>query len=203
MNAEVAARQPLGLWPIVAGILAGLALGFLVAILVLRAQQQEFSFLYEDFTIDACMKENPVPDARPAEQVVDATACFNKLVQQGQLNEFQIRRINFQNQHFANNVNLWMVVTLTLCGVALSVWQIAISRHLVARDPSALSSEIAIERGRLFVRSSVTGLLILIVSFAFFFVYVAFIYRIEEWRDDAVTERSRAFEPLDVPLTVD
>ncbi|SER97411.1 hypothetical protein SAMN04490244_104228 [Tranquillimonas rosea] len=187
-------------WRLAAAAFAGLLLGFLGAILWIGPNQDRFDFLYEDFTIESCLSDrlDPMP-ASPGAARTDVLACYDKLVLQGQLNEFQVRRVNFQNQHTADTVTLWMVVTLTLCGVALAGFQIATSSRLVATKPEALSTEISVENGKLFVRSSVTGLLILLVSFAFFYVYVAYIYRLEEWSDEA--EPVSASDPAPVDVT--
>lgn len=171
--------------PLFGGILAGLGAGMLMALFWLGPARDRFDFLFADFTIETCLEANGVEDMLPAFAEANVIACYNRLVRQGQLNEFQIRRVNFQTQHVADTVTLWMVVTLTVCGVALAAWQIFASSRLVTTQPEKLTSELSIERGKIFVRSSVTGLLILLVSFAFFYVYVVWIYQLREWSDDA------------------
>ncbi len=179
-------RRPFAaLW---GGLLAGLSIGFLATLFWLAPSRDRFDFLFADFTIDACLNDNGVAQSRPSLVEADVVACYNRLVRQGQLNEFQIRRVNFQTQHVADTVTLWMVVTLTVCGVALAAWQILASSRIATTNPEKLTSELSIERGKIFVRSSVTGLLILLVSFAFFYVYVVWIYQLREWSDDATVE---------------
>lgn len=175
--------------PLVAGLLAGLGAGLLMALFWLGPARERFDFLFADFTIESCLETNGVIVTSPQLTEPDVIACYNRLVRQGQLNEFQIRRVNFQTQHIADTVTLWMVVTLTVCGVALAAWQIFASSRLVTTNPEKMTSELSIERGKIFVRSSVTGLLILLVSFAFFYVYVVWIYQLREWTDDAVVEQ--------------
>jgi hypothetical protein len=75
------------------------------------------------------------------------------------------------------------VVTITLAGVLMAGFQVWASFKLAstgAKGNFGEDSTIAIERGKLYVRSSTTGLLILVVSFAFFVVYVRWIYPIQE-----------------------
>lgn len=189
---------PRWLTPLVAGLLVGMAAGLFMALFWLGPSRERFDFLFADFTIANCLATNGVPETSPQSTEADVVACYNRLVRQGQLNEYQIRRVNFQTQHIADTVTLWMVVTLTVCGVALAAWQIFASSRLVTSNPEKLTSELSIERGKIFVRSSVTGLLILLVSFAFFYVYVVWIYQLREWSDDAKVEPVPTAPP-DVP----
>ena len=191
-NAETPPSGPHRTSHLFGGVLVGLATGFLLTLLWLSPSEDRFAFLYADFTIANCLTDHGVTDRTPAEADPEVRACYDRLVRQGQLNEFQIRRVNFLTQHIADTVTLWMVVTLTICGVALAGWQIFTSSRLITRNPDALTSELSIESGKIFVRSSVTGLLILIVSFAFFYVYVVWIYQIREWRDDAQVDETAA-----------
>jgi hypothetical protein len=141
--------------------------------------RDRFDFLFTDFSLGACLAERAASaaDATPG----DLTFCWEKLRRQGLLNDFLIRRVNFQHQHLADVVILWMVVVLTLSGVVLAGFQIVASTRLGQEaGPEPPSSELLIERDRLFLRSSITGLFILIVSFAFFFTYVLHVYKITE-----------------------
>ena len=189
------------------GLLLGLGAGFLIAMLTLSPGRDRFDFLFADFTIRACLDEAGVEAGPPAALEADVIACYNRLVRQGRLNEWQVRRVNFQTQHHADVVTLWMVVTLTICGVALAAYQLFASSRLIVTNPEALSSEMRIESGKVFLRSSVTGLMILLVSFAFFYVYVVWIYQLREWSDEARPERvpPRSAETIlpDMPVLPD
>lgn len=150
-----------------------------------------FGFLYADFTIDACLDRSgaaltPVLDTQQA-----VLACYEKLRLQGALNDFQNRRVTFQSQHFADAVVMWMVVVMTLSGVGLAGYQIVAASKL---SPEAMpESEFTLERGKLFFRSSVTGLAILVVSFAFFFTYIIYVYTIYDLGEDPPLTGAEAF----------
>ena len=113
---------------------------------------------------------------------------------------FELRRIGVFAQFYQGQVVLWMVVAITVSGVILAGIQLLIgfsfarksalregvksnesraADKLNASDPDGVS-KIEYGKGGLIVQSSVTGLLILIVSFAFFYVFVTKIYSISE-----------------------
>jgi small-conductance mechanosensitive channel len=77
---------------------------------------------------------------------------------------------------------LWMVLTITLSGVVLAGLQLLAAYRLATagRGEFAQQQEITLEQNRISLKSSVTGLLILVVSFAFFMVYVAWVFAIRE-----------------------
>jgi hypothetical protein len=96
--------------------------------------------------------------------------------------DFSIRREKYRQQELDERVNLWLVVFITLSGVVLSGVQLAISYNLAAAGKERWSdnTEFAIEQGKLSFRSSITGLVILALSLIFFFVYVKWIYSVQE-----------------------
>ncbi|MBM9594998.1 hypothetical protein [Roseitranquillus sediminis] len=183
---------------VVAALVAGgvflLLVGFLAGSLVSGVGYGRFAFLYENFTIDACLAQFGSGSATVEEVQALVRACYEKLRLQGTLNDFLIRRVNFQTQHFADTVVMWMVVLMTMSGVALAGYQIVAASRLAPGDTPA-ESEVSVERGRLFLRSSVTGLFILIVSFAFFYVYVIYVYTIYE-----IDSSTPAVEVRDEPI---
>jgi hypothetical protein len=76
-----------------------------------------------------------------------------------------------------------MVVILTLSGVALAALQLAAAYALAkatGSDSLQDQQEFSIEKGKLVLRSSITGLFILIISFAFFYVYILHVFTIKE-----------------------
>lgn len=110
-------------------------------------------------------------------------SCYSASRNQGLLNDFQIRRVKFLHQHFADNVILWMVVGITLSGVLLAGLQLAASYKLaVARGTElAAGGELSFSKGGdIVLKSSITGLFILLISFAFFLVFVTQVYDIKE-----------------------
>ena len=99
------------------------------------------------------------------------------------LSDFRLRRIKFVQQQYDEVVMLWMVVIVTISGVALAGLQRFASYHLALRQEKSLSldsTELTVEQGRIILKSSITGLAILVVSFAFFLVFTLEIYTIRE-----------------------
>jgi hypothetical protein len=113
--------------------------------------------------------------------------CYTQLYNQGTLNDFQVRRAKFVQQSYDERVLLWMVVIITISGVFLAGVQIIASYRLAAAGRGGgfdQSGEIALQRDRISLKSSITGLFILIISFAFFYVFVLEILPIKEVKVD-------------------
>jgi hypothetical protein len=108
--------------------------------------------------------------------------CYDKGYKQAELNEYQIRRMQFFEQYYSERLFVWMVVGITISGVILAALQLAASYRLssLGRGLPTDSAEISVERGKLVVKSSIMGVLILIISFAFFATYVRYIYPNQE-----------------------
>lgn len=108
--------------------------------------------------------------------------CGNQIFNGLYLSDFAIRKEKFVQQELDERVNLWMVVAITISGVLLAGAQLLMSYRLAERGSGefAQDSEVAIQSGRISLRSSVTGALILTLSFAFFMVYVHWIYSVHE-----------------------
>jgi hypothetical protein len=108
--------------------------------------------------------------------------CGNQLFNSLYLTDFSIRKQKFLHQELDERVNLWLVVTITLSGVVLAGVQLFLSYRLATQGIGefAKDSELAIQSRRISLRSSITGAIILCLSFAFFMVYVLWIYSIRE-----------------------
>jgi hypothetical protein len=108
--------------------------------------------------------------------------CGNQTYNQLLLTDFAIRREKLVRQELDERVNLWMVVAITISGVILAAVQLVMSYKLAAagRAEFAKDSGLAAEQGKISLRSSVTGVVILAISLAFFGVYVKWIYTIDE-----------------------
>ena len=108
--------------------------------------------------------------------------CGNQIYNQMYLADFRIRREKLIEQKLDERVTMWMVVSITVSGVILAGLQLATSYKLASSGHSefAKDSEIIIQRDRISLKSSITGVLILGISFAFFIVYVMWIYTITE-----------------------
>jgi hypothetical protein len=105
--------------------------------------------------------------------------CENQLYDQLLLNDFVIRRQKFADNAVDERVNLALVVAITLSGVFLAAMQLMMSYQLakIAKTDLAGSNELAVEQGKLSLKSSVTGLMIMALSLVFFVVYVKWIYQ--------------------------
>jgi len=114
--------------------------------------------------------------------------CYSLIQAQGVLNDFAIRKLNFFQQYRANAVLMWMVVAVTLSGVLLASFQLRASYQLAAANKDSLhasDSQLILTRGKLALKSSITGLFILLISLCFFLVFVAYVYRFETLPDNA------------------
>lgn len=112
--------------------------------------------------------------------------CYTHLHGQGLLNDFRIRRFKFTQQGYDERVLLWMVVVITLSGIALAGVQMLASFKLAVggKGEFGQAGEFSVEQGRLSLKSSVTGLFIMIFSFAFFWVFVYEIFVMKEFNPD-------------------
>jgi hypothetical protein len=136
-------------------------------------------------------------DEKPSPRLWDeiSTVCYMQARGEAILADFTIRRANLLGQLTEGRIVLWMVVAITLSGVLLAGLQLMAAYRLAGagRGEFAASQELTLEQNKISVKSSVTGLLILIVSFAFFMVYVIYVYTSKELRQEA--PESRASNP--------
>jgi len=143
-------------------------------------------------TVEECMNAfaGTKPDHDPDIQTIKSVSelCANITYWDFLMRDFQARRAKFELQNADDRILLWMVVAITVSGVLLSGVQLWASYRLAAvakqQQLSAESTEIVLEAGRISVRSSITGLLILTVSFGFFLVFVSSVY---QFRDEPVS----------------
>ena len=107
--------------------------------------------------------------------------CYSMIRSQDLLKDFVTRDNIFRQQYAANDVLLWLVVVITISGVALAAVQFVAAYQLAVttRKLSSETNEIIINRSQVVLRSSVTGLFILVISFGFFLVFTLYIYRID------------------------
>lgn len=139
-----------------------------------------------DVRMNACIART-LEITKPTNVNVDAyervwRLCGNEMFNSVYLADFLIRREKFTQQALDERVNLWLVVTITISGVVLAGIQLFMSFKLAmkGRTEFGKDSEVALESGRLSLKSSITGAVILALSFAFFMVYVIWIYSIHE-----------------------
>ena len=89
-----------------------------------------------------------------------------------------IRNENFVFQRYENTIIMLMVVSITISGVILAGLQLFASYKLasVGKATFADAGEVTIDSHSLAVKSSVVGVIILAISFAFFLVFVLYVY---------------------------
>ncbi len=181
--------------------LAGIGLGSIIGYFFVEEASSNYSFLRNLETINECLGTN-------REKVIFASEthssqisfCYAKIHNQGLLNDFMLRRHSFQTQHFADVVLLWMVVFITLSGIALAALQLLGSFRLAsAFGPEgaglAVNQSLTIENGKIALRSSVTGLFILLISLGFFYLYIAFVYKIQIVDDRSTSVQTAYSKP--------
>lgn len=110
--------------------------------------------------------------------------CFDSLGSQLKLDQEQIRRNTFLFQSTENVVLLYMVVIITFSGVLLAGVQLVASYRLAVngRGDLAGGGELTYSpsSGAVSFKSSVVGITILALSFAFFLVFVKEVYPLKE-----------------------
>jgi heme/copper-type cytochrome/quinol oxidase subunit 2 len=108
--------------------------------------------------------------------------CENILAGQYRLETLATGQRIYAHQMFQTTVIMWMVVAITVSGVILAGLQLWASYRLALAGQGALAEggEATVHHNRLVVRSSVVGVIILALSFAFFAVYVLYVYRISD-----------------------
>jgi hypothetical protein len=114
------------------------------------------------------------------------TICIEEVSRHLELNDFQIRRMKFFSQYYAEKVSLWMVVFVTVAGVFLSAFQLWTSYTIakLSAGQSTDSHELTLETGRIIIKSSAIGLMVLFTSLAFFLVFVINVYKLEEVKQE-------------------
>lgn len=138
-------------------------------------------------SIDQCTAQS-LASIKPSTIDIDllralSNYCYERSHGDGLLNDFSIRRVKFVQQTYDERILLWMVVALTMGGVALAALQMLTSYRLSAdgrQGTTEGATEFALEKGKIALKSSVTGLFVLVFSFAFFYVFVYEIYKIKD-----------------------
>jgi hypothetical protein len=120
------------------------------------------------------------PEIGVISQIIDV--CSVEIDSQERLNDFELRRLAFLSRYYADRITLWMVVIITLSGVLLAGLQLGASYRLALLRGTELGSNnvLTVEQGKLIFRSSITGLVVLLISLAFFLIYVRYIYVMPE-----------------------
>jgi hypothetical protein len=117
--------------------------------------------------------------------------CYNSTIAQLVVEEEAVRRDNFVFQRAENVALLIMVITITLSGVVLAGLQLLGSYKLALARKGQLvdGGEASLKPDSIVVKSSVVGVVILAISFAFFMVFVVYVYTL---RDDTAPGPGRS-----------
>lgn len=110
------------------------------------------------------------------------TLCFVRIGEEDELSEYGIRRGAYLIQQSETTVLMWMVVIITISGVVLAAMQLIASYKLVSAGKAAMGQEttMSVEAHKFSISSSVSGILILVVSLGFFYIFTIEIYTIRE-----------------------
>lgn len=107
--------------------------------------------------------------------------CYQILRDEETLRLKEVGTNLFRNQTFQNHVLLYTVVFITVAGVLLAGIQLLASYRLAQAAGAPLTDgggDLTLEPGKVAVKSSVVGVLILALSLAFFSIYVTQVHRI-------------------------
>lgn len=168
----------------IAGLLFGCLIGYSVSGMPITSQPELPSMgqCVSDTLNLFGQKSVPTP-----ESLRDAREhCYSLIQAQGLLNDFAIRKLNFFQQYRANGVLMWMVVAVTISGVLLAGLQLWASYQLALANKTSLDAnngQLVLKTNQLALKSSITGLFILLISFCFFLVFVFYVYRFETLDD--------------------
>jgi hypothetical protein len=116
--------------------------------------------------------------------------CYNSIGSQLRIDSDRIRLDAFVFQRNENIVLLYMVVLLTISGVVLAGMQLLASYRLALAGRGELAggaSEIAYSATSVSFKSSVIGLTMLAMSFAFFLVFIVYVYDMREISSDGTS----------------
>lgn len=124
--------------------------------------------------------------------------CYTQVRGESLLADFNIRRTNFLQQQSQGNVIMWMVVAITLSGVVLAGIQLLAAYRLASAGQGDFNQpgEITLQQNKISLKSSVTGLMILTVSFAFFLVYIIWVYTIHDVQSAPESDARRTSTPV-------
>jgi hypothetical protein len=108
--------------------------------------------------------------------------CYSARRHEYLLKDFLIRRNAYAVQPFETKVIMWMVVALVFGGVYLAWMQLRSSYELalLGKKESLDDKVSGVTIAGMSVKSSVVGVIILAISFAFFGVYVRYVYTIDD-----------------------
>ena len=195
-------------------ILIGIAVLLFITcvwLLVLRLSPHEPLIVDEAAKLNAC-RTNAITLIKPERMDVPFLAnisdlCYGQVRGEDMLGDFHVRKLSLVQQQFDTEVLLWMVVIITISGVALAGFQLLAAYRLadLGRGELAQGGELSLDPKSLSLKSSVTGVVILTLSLAFFIIYVKWIYPIDTRSDPefaAPNANTAVISRPNVPITL-
>jgi hypothetical protein len=110
--------------------------------------------------------------------------CYNQVLNEEVLTEFEIRKNAYRQQQSQGPWLLGLVLVITLSGILLAAvqlfwgYKLSVAGKAVAGDPAA--GTLSLTPAGVSVSSTVTGVLILALSFAFFYIFIQQVYVVHE-----------------------
>lgn len=94
------------------------------------------------------------------------------------IEDFEVRRQAFLQQYQRGEIILWLVISITVSGIVMAAVQLVAAYNLSIAFGQVVTndSELTFDAKGMTIRSTVSGLVILAMSFAFFLVYVVDVY---------------------------
>jgi hypothetical protein len=186
-----------------AGFLIGLYSGYatLDIPIIRQPEPQSMSACVSD-TLQHYFSEKNSASAETLQYARDH--CYSLIHSQGLISDFDIRKLVYFQQYRANGALMWMVIIVTFSGVLLSALQLFASYRLAAANRTALPAEdaqIILKHDELALKSSVTGLFILLISLCFFLVFVRYVYKIDPVAEQGTTVQVSPLDGLGPPLS--
>ncbi len=104
--------------------------------------------------------------------------CFRESGYAYELTEWEVRRGAFQQAQTQSDEILRLVERMTWGGILLAGLQLTFVFALSWRERKLLvdATELRAESNKLYFKSSVAGLAILVITFAFFYLYIRYVY---------------------------
>jgi hypothetical protein len=160
-------------WVILTGITA-LSLAACVRLLPLRVSAREAVTIDEAAKLGAC-RTNAIALIKRERVDVPFLAhisdfCYGQVRGEDLLGDFYIRKLSFVQQQSDTGVLLWMVVAITIAGVLLAGIQLLAAYRLAnnGRGDFSQGGELGLDPKSISLKSSVTSVIILALSLAFF-----------------------------------
>lgn len=164
-------------------VVAVLALWAIYGLWIRNADLRPITQTTEAAGVNSCMDRYAVGslDDKPAQinllwsvyYLCDAMTS-RKLLYEEQV----IRNENFVFQRYENTIIMLMVVSITISGVILAGLQLLASYKLASAGKGVFgdAGEVNLTSHSMAVKSSVVGVIILAISFAFFLVFILYVY---------------------------